>query len=95
MGVVDTTLSLNLNIVVGTNQTGIDNNISAAVNRDYEFRNRKVYSNVPLDASGARMVDHFMLINMIRDNRVGGDPTLSADNKIKLVSLRTIFDPAF
>jgi len=82
-------------ICENTDQTAIDNGISVNVNRDYEYRNRRVFSNVPLDANGARMVDNFMLINMIRDNRVNGDPTLSSDNKIKLVSLRTIVDPGF
>lgn len=71
-------------------QTGVDINISSDVD-NYQYINRSWYWSVPYDnTDGDRMRDHFLLMKLDKDNRVAGNPTISKNERLKIVSMKHV-----
>lgn len=80
-------------------QDNNDDNLDISVNKEYEYRDRKWVSNVPLNSDEARMVDGFLELILTGDNRnvVNGvrDPLSNNQKPISLVSVLTDVKPEF
>lgn len=77
-----------------SSQQGTDDNISGS--KEYEFRNKGWFSSVPLDDTNFdRMQDYYMEVECTKDNRVNGDPLLSSNEKMVLLSVKTWYRKAF
>lgn len=73
-------------------QAAVDTQIAG--NPEYQYRNKKWFSSIPL-ADDGRLVGTYIDIIATKDNRQNGNPTISTDERIILRSLAVIYRKAY
>lgn len=63
-------------------------------NPEYEYRNKKWFSSIPL-ADDGRLIGTYIDIKATKDNRLDGNPTVSSNERIVLRSLAVIYRKAY
>lgn len=65
-------------------------------NENYKFYNRTWYWSIPFDRTfGESMRDHYLITTLLKDNMLNSNPVASANKKVKLVCVDTVWRAIF
>lgn len=65
-------------------ETGISTDVD-----NYQYLNRTWFWSVPYAGDEDRFRDHYLTVTLNKDNRLGGNPTVSKNERLKIVSVST------
>lgn len=72
-----------------TNRKGTNIDVDIQNSKDYEHRDESWIATIPPSVNGENLVDHYLEIELTKKNEVTGDPTVSKDETVNVVSLIT------